>query len=283
MSRASNLKFTKMHGLGNDFIVTRHVPVPAVKKLIPRVPALCDRRTGIGADGVILILPSRRADFRVRIFNADGSEAEMCGNGIRCCARYAFERGMSAKKKLSFETGAGIIVTERRGGMVRVDMGAPVLEAADIPTAQKAGRVICKPMKVLDKTLEIAAVSMGNPHAVIFTDALTDDLVHRYGAALERDPFFPRRVNVEFVTVISPVEARMRVWERGCGETRACGTGACAAVVAGICTGKLSRRVTIHLAGGDLAVEWDGNEMHSVYMTGPAQRVFDGEVEFQLR
>jgi diaminopimelate epimerase len=272
------MKFVKMEGLGNDFVVTHHVGAKKLAGMLPRIRALCDRRTGIGADGVILLLPSSKADFRMRIFNADGSEAEMCGNGIRCCARYVDEQKLSAKKKLSFETGAGIIATERSGDMVRVNMGAPVLAAAQIPTAQKAGRVIRMPIRALDKMFEITTVSMGNPHAVIFTDSLTDDLVRRYGAALERDPFFPRRVNVEFAAVVSAGEARMRVWERGCGETRACGTGACAVAVAGVLTGRLSACTVIHLAGGDLTVEWDGNETQPVFMTGPARRVFDGDV-----
>lgn len=274
------MRFVKMEGLGNDFIVTHHAGTKAVPLLLPKVTKLCDRRRGVGADGVILVLPSGKdADFRMRIFNADGGEAEMCGNGIRCCALYVKQEGLSPKSRLSFETGAGIILTERRGSLVRVDMGAPVLAAADIPTLQKTGRVVRMPVRALDRTFEITGVSMGNPHAVIFTDTLSDKLVRHYGAALENNKFFPRRVNVEFVTVLSPAEISMRVWERGCGETQACGTGACAAAVAGIVNKKLHSPVTVHLPGGDLKIEWDGDEAHSVYMTGPAARVFKGEIE----
>jgi diaminopimelate epimerase len=272
------MRFVKMEGLGNDFIVTGDAGLLVRGATGDTVRSMCDRRKGIGADGVILVLPSNTADFIFRIFNSDGSEAEMCGNGIRCAAVYAQHEGLSDKSTLVFATCAGRIATERAGTMVRVDMGAPVLDAARIPVAQTDGSVVRRRMTVLDRAFEITAVSMGNPHAVIFADTITDEMVTKYGPALEKDPFFPSRVNVEFVSVLSPSKAVMRVWERGCGETLACGTGACAVAVAGIINNLLGHAVTIGLRGGDLKIEWDAKEGNSVFMTGPARRVFEGNI-----
>lgn len=310
-----SLDFLKMEGLGNDFIVTHAVRPP--KGLMPvrnntiissqvfrqnnrgyseerellsliahQVARLCDRRRGIGADGVICILPSKTADasadFQMRIFNSDGSEAEMCGNGIRCCAVYVKKLKLSGKRSLSFETGAGSIATESAGkGCIRVTMGRPILSAPQIPTTKVSGTVLNESLSVDGRLFKVTAVSMGNPHAVIYDDNLTDELVQVWGTKIERHHFFPKKTNVEFVKVLSENEIRMRVWERGCGETLACGTGACAGVVAGILNKLHGNRVTVHLPGGDLLVEWDGKETSPVYMTGPATITFKGSVEIK--
>jgi len=277
----STMRFAKMEGIGNDFIVT-HDTLGGDAKLCDairrRAPFLCDRRLGVGADGVLCVLPSTRGAFCMRVFNADGSEAEMCGNGIRCFAVYVAKTGLSSQPELSIETQRGIITTSRRGDEVRVDMGRPVLDAPRIPTTQAAGRVVMHPLVIDGKEYRVTAVSMGNPHAVVYGDELTDDLVLGVGKKLEGHPFFPKKVNVEFVKVLSDREIRMRVFERGCGETMACGTGACASVVSGVVNHKHGSAVTVHLPGGDLQVEWDGNEADSVSMTGPAHWVFSGEI-----
>ncbi|MBN1129859.1 MAG: diaminopimelate epimerase [Chitinispirillaceae bacterium] len=279
------LSFMKMHGLGNDFIVTHEMEPGEIPAIQNHTAELCDRRRGIGADGVILIRPSdnQNADFRMRIFNSDGSEAEMCGNGIRCCAQYVRLNNLSAKQSLVFQTGAGPIATApAENGLIRVTMSNPVLDAALIPTTQKKGRVIMQDLQVDERTFAITAVSMGNPHAVIYADELSDDLVQFWGRNIETHPFFPKKTNVEFVTVLSDREIRMRVWERGCGETLACGTGACASVVSGIVNNLHGNEVTVRLLGGDLAIEWDGNEHSPVFMTGPARLSFTGRVEVPL-
>jgi diaminopimelate epimerase len=277
-----SMNFLKMEGLGNDFIVTHEVQaLPAQQELIAKLAVrLCDRRRCIGADGLILISPSPSADFQMRIFNSDGSEAEMCGNGIRCCAVYAKKMNLSGKRTLRFATGAGTIATETlKNGQVRVTMEKPVLEAPLIPTIKKSGRVIMEDLRVDRMLFKVTAVSMGNPHAVIFEEQLTDEHVWVWGKKIETNPFFPKKTNVEFVKVISPGEIRMRVWERGCGETMACGTGACAAVVAGIINKLLGAGAIVHLPGGDLIVEWDGSESSPVFLTGPATIAFNGSVD----
>lgn len=273
------MKFVKMEGLGNDFIVTHGLTEEEYNGVVQKVPRLCDRRKGIGADGIIIVLPfqSSDTDYRMRYFNADGGEAEMCGNGIRCFALYLNETGLSDKKEFAIETLAGVIKTKRVGEDVCVDMGAPVLDAEKIPAKKKSGQVIMEPIPIEKREFRITAVSMGNPHAVIYADKLSDDLVLGYGPKLENHPFFPKKTNVEFIKVLSEDEIEMRVYERGCGETMACGTGACAAVVAGVLNKKHNNKVTVHLLGGDLLIEWDGNPDHSVFMTGPAKVVFKGE------
>lgn len=279
------LSFLKMEGLGNDFIVTHNLrPKHASADVIAREAIrLCNRRRGIGADGLIMLLPSKNADFRMRIFNSDGSEAEMCGNGIRCCALYVKKLKLSRKRSLTFDTNAGNKTTElTKDGLVRVTMGRPVLSAPQIPTMRISGTVLNEDLPVDDRLFTITAVSMGNPHAVIFEDAITDDLVHVWGKKIESHPFFPKKTNVEFVKVLSRSEISMRVWERGCGETMACGTGACASVVAGILNKLHGNRVTVHLIGGDLLVEWDGHETSPVYLTGPSKIAFKGSVEINL-
>lgn len=269
--------FTKMHGLGNDFILIdcRKQKLSALQSLSKR---LCDRRFGIGADQLLLLYPSKIADFRMRIFNADGSEVEMCGNGIRCFAKYIWENSLSRKKVLAVETLAGIIRPEKKGRNVKVDMGEPILEGEHIPVDIE-GSVLDYPVFVQDKTLNITCVSMGNPHAVIFVDKAVDFPVSYYGSALEKHKLFPKRTNVEFIEVMNPTEIKMRVWERGAGETMACGTGACAAAVASNLKGFTGRTLTVHLAGGDLLIEWAKN--NHVYMTGPAVKVFQGNIEIK--
>ncbi len=275
------MRFAKLEGLANDFIVTADTLADAdlLALLGTRAPALCDRRRGIGADGVLCVVPSSVADFGMRIFNADGSEAEMCGNGVRCFAVYLNKTGQWDKPGLRVETAAGIITTSFEGPLVRVDMGAPVLDARRIPVAKESGDVVGERIVVDKKEFRITAVSMGNPHGVVYADELSDELVLGTGPKLESHPFFPNKANIEFVKVLSPGEIRMRVYERGCGETMACGTGACAAVVSGVLNGQNGNRVTVHLLGGDLRVEWSGDRKSPVFMTGPAQWVYAGDIE----
>jgi diaminopimelate epimerase len=271
-----------MQGTGNDFVLLdalRH-PVRVTPVLARR---LCDRRFGVGADQVLVLAKSKAADFKMLIFNADGSQVEMCGNGIRCLARYAFERGHTNRRAMSVETLAGLRRAVVRRALVRVDMGAPVLDAALVPTRAK-GRVIDHPFALTPLsssrrgkgavTLEMTCLSMGNPHAVVFVEDVDAVPLAEWGPAMEGDPFFPRRTNVEFVQAKDADRARVRVWERGSGMTLACGTGACAVAVAGVLTGRFHRKVTLSLPGGDLGVEWAAD--NRVYLTGPAAFVFDG-------
>jgi len=279
------MRFTKMHGAGNDYIY-----VDCFEEPLPDDPAqlarqLSDRHFGVGGDGLILICPSETADARMRMFNADGSEAEMCGNGIRCLAKYVYDHGLSRKETLEIETAAGVKTIELeivagRARRVRVDMGEPALEPETIPTtlpgtaSGDGSRVIGAKLHVAGSPLEVTCVSMGNPHAITFVDRLSDRWVLQIGPQLEVDPHFPRRTNAEFVEVVSPVEVRVRVWERGSGETLACGTGASAVCVAGVLTGRTERKIVAHLPGGDLELNW-ANDNH-VYLTGPAVEVFSG-------
>lgn len=269
------LSFVKMHGTGNDFILVDGLRRKAT--VTPEeVKKLCRRRMGIGADQLLLLAPSRKADFKMRIYNADGGEVEMCGNGIRCVARYVLDGKLTRKKALEIETMAGIIKPEVLGtGRVKVDMGTPILEGSKIPV-KLSGRVINRSIKVEDKEFRITCVSMGNPHCVIFVDKVGKFAVAAYGPLLEHHPLFPKRMNVEFVERISPREMRMRTWERGTGETAACGTGACAAVVAGVLNSKTEKKARIHLLGGDLDVEWAGDD--HLYLTGNAEEVYRGEI-----
>jgi len=276
------MRFTKMHGAGNDYVY-----VDCFQEPMPADPAqlackISDRHFGVGGDGLILICPSQVADARMRMFNADGSEAEMCGNGVRCVAKYVYDHRISRKKTLTIETGRGVLTLELEvdGGRVRrarVDMGEPILAGAQIPTTLPGSPVVDAPLSVAGRELRVTCVSMGNPHCVTYVEELTDDWVLGVGPQVERDPHFPRRVNAEFVQVISPQEVRMRVWERGSGETLACGTGACGVCVAGVLTGRTARRLLVHLPGGDLELHW-ADDNH-VYLTGPAVEVFSGEWE----
>ncbi len=275
------MRFTKMHGAGNDYIYVdcfRH-PLPPDPAGLSR--AISDRHFGVGSDGLILICPSDKADARMRMFNADGSEAEMCGNGIRCVAKYIYDHGLVRKPTLSIETGRGVLTLdlEVAGGMVhqvRVDMGEPILEAERIPTTLSGSPPTNAPFQLEDRSFAVTCVSMGNPHCVIYVDDITDALVLGIGPRIEKHPAFPRRTNVEFVRVNRPDDVTMRVWERGSGETLACGTGTCAVAVAGVLTGRTGRRITVHLRGGDLRLHWSESDNH-VYMTGPAVEVFSGD------
>ncbi|MDD2421836.1 MAG: diaminopimelate epimerase [Heliobacteriaceae bacterium] len=276
------MEFVKMHGLGNDFIVVdaRRLSIgPDDWESVAR--RACDRHFGIGADGLILVFSTDEADIRWRILNPDGSEPEMCGNGIRCFARYVFESGIVNKPQMTVETLAGIIVPEilfRDGTFwgVRVDMGKPRLQRTRIPMTGPAGMVISEQLAVGDQLLQITAVSMGNPHCLVYVDDVETAPVTELGSLLEKHPVFPQKTNVEFVQVLSPQAIKMRVWERGAGLTLACGTGACAAVVGSVLNRYTERRVTVHLPGGALEIEWD-KAGERVFMTGPAVEVFRGE------
>ncbi len=276
------MRFTKMHGAGNDYVY-----VNCFQETLPADPAalaqaVSDRHFGIGGDGLILICPSDVADARMRMFNADGSEAEMCGNGVRCVAKYVYDHRISRKKTLAIETGRGVLsldldVDGGRVRRVRVDMGEPILQAEKIPTTLPGDPVVNTPLTVGGRELRVTCVSMGNPHCATFVDELSDEWVLGIGPQVERDAHFPRRVNAEFVQVLSPQEIRMRVWERGSGETLACGTGACGVCVAGALTQRTGRKLLAHLPGGDLELHWA--EDNHVYLTGPAVEVFSGEWE----
>jgi diaminopimelate epimerase len=269
------IPFTKMQGCGNDFIF-----IDCLNGEIPNLSAiagkLCDRRFGIGADQLLTVHPSKLADLKMEIYNADGSQVEMCGNGIRCFAKYVYDRGITQKRELEVETLAGIIRPRLVGELVEVDMGEPVLEGRKIPV-NADGQIINRPLSVDAATYQITCVSMGNPHCVIYLDEIDALDLETIGPRFEHHPFFPKRVNAEFIKILTPEEIKMRVWERGAGETLACGTGACAAGVAGVITGRTARKITVHLEGGDLLIEW--RENNRVYMTGGAEEVFRGTVK----
>jgi diaminopimelate epimerase len=280
------MHFTKMQGAGNDYI---YVDCFA-EALPPNIPELArrmsDRRFGVGADGLILICPSERADAEMRMFNADGSPAEMCGNGIRCVAKYLYDHGIRRSKTLQIESAKRILTLELETAhgvvdRVRVDMGEPILIPEQIPTTLRSPEgdekpLVDVPLSIGGQNIRVTAVSMGNPHCVVFVNDPTDEWVLGIGPRLEVDPRFPKKTNVEFAKVLNERELRQRTWERGSGETLACGTGACAVCVAGVLTGRTGRVVTIHLRGGDLSIEWNEKDNH-VYMTGPAVEVFHGE------
>jgi diaminopimelate epimerase len=275
------MRFVKMHGCGNDYIY-----VDCFRQAIPNDPpalsrAVSDRHFGVGSDGLILICPSEKADARMRMYNADGSEAEMCGNGIRCVAKFVYDHGLVRKSPLRIETGNGVLsldleIASGSVQLVRVDMGEPILQAERIPTTLPGNPPQEALLEIADHSLRVTCVSMGNPHCITFVEAITDEQVLGLGPRIERHPAFPRRVNAEFVRVNRPDDVTVRVWERGSGETLACGTGACAVAVAGHLTGRTKRRITAHLPGGDLQLDWSEHDNH-VYMTGPAVEVFRGE------
>jgi diaminopimelate epimerase len=275
------MRFTKMHGAGNDYIYVDCITQPTPRNLAALSRAISDRHFGVGSDGLILICKSEKADARMRMFNADGSEGEMCGNGIRCVAKYLHDHGLVRKQVLTVETGRGVLelTLEVRGGsvqQVRVDMAEPILSADRIPTTLSGNPPTRVALSIAGNVLEVTCVSMGNPHCVTFVDSLTDELVLGLGPRIENHPAFPRRTNAGFVRVNSPTDVTVRVWERGSGETLACGTGACAVAVAGILTGRTERSITAHLRGGDLRLQWSEKDNH-VYMTGPAVEVFSGK------
>ena len=279
------MHFTKMHGAGNDYVYVDCFAEQLPADIPDLARRISDRRFGVGGDGLILICPSERADAEMRMFNADGSYSEMCGNGIRCVAKYVYDHGLSRRNPLKIESGGQLFTLEltlSRGSVetVRVDMGEPILTPERIPTTLRSADgsdspVVDVPITVDGREFRVTTVSMGNPHCVTFVDEVTDDWVLGIGPQLEVDPRFPRRVNCEFVKVLGRNELQQRTWERGSGETLACGTGACAVCVAGVLTRRSDRNVVIHLPGGDLTIEWREDDNH-VYMTGPAVEVFGG-------
>lgn len=280
------MKFLKMQGCGNDYVY-----IDCFKETVEdekeAAILLSDRHFGIGADGLILIKKGTSAEFEMVMYNADGSRGEMCGNAIRCVARYVYDSGYVDSTKFTIESMGKVKIIELflKGGEVegaRVNMGAPILKAADVPVISDADRVVNKPVKIGGADFHMTCVSMGNPHAVLFIDWSPRDFeLEKYGPLFESDKMFPNRVNAEFAHVINNNEIEMRVWERGTGETLACGTGACATAVAAMLCGYTGRKVTVHLTGGDLTIEWDGNEDSPVYMTGPAEYVFTGDIDLQ--
>jgi diaminopimelate epimerase len=290
------MRFTKMHGIGNDYIYVDCFAERCPDDPVGLARRVSDRHFGVGGDGLILICPSKVADARMRMFNADGSESEMCGNGIRCVAKYVFDHGISKQRRLSIETGAGVLaldleVVDGKAERVRVDMGQPELEAARIPinlNGTARAKVVDVP---LEPSIELAdpdgwiarcgldrrmtCVAMGNPHVVLYCKRVADVQLAQVGPVLETHPIFPRRINVHFVEVQGPCEITMRTWERGSGITLACGTGASAVCVAGSLSGRTERKILAHLAGGDLELDWAQDD--HVYLTGPATEVFSGE------
>lgn len=273
------MRFIKMHGIGNDYVYIDcfQETVKDPKKLAARIS---DRHFGVGGDGLILIMPSDKADARMRMFNADGSEAQMCGNGIRCVAKYVFESGIRRQPEIAIETLAGVLrlqlfVSDGAVDKVRVNMGVPRLRRRDIPMLGDGEQVLAQKLTAGDGEFAVTCLSMGNPHCVIYVDEVETFPVTHYGPLIEHHPQFPERTNVEWIERVNRREIRQRTWERGSGETLACGTGACAAAVASVLNGQTERTVTVHLSGGDLEIEW-GDDNH-VYMTGPAVEVFRGE------
>lgn len=275
------MKFTKMHGIGNDYVYVNcfqeQVADPGRTAVF-----VSDRHFGIGSDGLILIKPSKTADFMMDMYNADGSQGAMCGNGIRCVAKYVYDYGLTDQTDISIETKSGIkylhlTIEQGKVAFVKVDMGAPILEPAEIPVISQKDRVVDEPVTVDGKTYYMTAVSMGNPHTVVYMEDVQGMKIEEIGPGFENHPCFPDRVNTEFVRIIDRHTVEMRVWERGSGETLACGTGACAVAVASILNGYTEDEVTVKLLGGDLKIEWD-RKADRVYMTGPATVVFDGEI-----
>lgn len=268
-----------MHGCGNDYVL-----VDAMENRIQDPASLakemCRRRFGIGADGLLLVFNSDNADFRMRMFNPDGSQAEMCGNGIRCFAKYIYDHGLKKSETLKIETGNGVLDIELQiedgiASGATVMMGEPVLERSKIPVSGDGGQMLDEPLEVEGETFNVTAVSMGNPHAVVFVDSLGDFQIGKFGPAFENHPMFPERVNTNFAEVISRGEVRVRTWERGAGLTMACGTGCAAVCVAGAMLDKTDRKLSIRVDGGVLGLEWRGDER--VYLTGPAVEVFSGD------
>ena len=280
-----NLEFVKMHGLGNDFIILDDMKgnIQQYEQYPILAEKLCSRHFGIGADGIILILESTDYDIKFRIYNADGSEAQMCGNGIRCFAKYLYENKIILKKKIEVDTRAGIIIpeimTDNNGQVqsIRVDMGEPVLLCRDIPFISKNKKTVQETIKINDHEYDIIAVGMGNPHCVVFVDDIKTVNLEKIGPLIETSERFPEKTNVEFVEVVNSRELKMRVWERGSSITLACGTGACATLVAANLSGKAGQKATIHLDGGDLEIFWDKTSNH-IFKTGTATEVFKGQI-----
>lgn len=277
------MKFTKMHGLGNDYVYVNCFEEPLEGVDLPELARrVSDRHFGIGGDGLILIMPSETADFRMRVFNNDGSEARNCGNGLRCVSKYVVDHGLTKQSSFTVETLGGIVTPvvelgqDGKVAQVTIDMGEPRLTREQIPmTGDPEETVINQPFTVNDQTFIMTAVSMGNPHAILFVDQMNEEDVVTFGPMIEFHESFPERTNVEFIQILNRQEILFRVWERGSGVTLACGTGACAAAVAAILKGETDREVTVHLLGGDLQIEWR-EENNRVYMTGPAVEVCNG-------
>lgn len=277
--------FTKMHGAGNDYVYVDCFQYGMLDQPSEVSKQVSDRNKGIGADGLILIAPSEIADARMEMYNADGSRAEMCGNGIRCVAKYVFDHNIKQSENLNIETDNGVLALElttsdNKVSHVKVDLGEPILKGSEIPTTFEMEPVVNQEITVADRTFSVTCVSMGNPHCVVYVDQLSDELVHTYGPLLECDSHFPNRVNVEFIEIVSENYVKQRTWERGSGETQACGTGAGAVCVAGVLTGRTKRDVKIELLGGDLELEWRESDNH-VYKKGPAVEVFSGVFELK--
>ncbi|MCF8010816.1 MAG: diaminopimelate epimerase [Clostridiales bacterium] len=276
------MHFKKVQGLGNDFVLIDAGNEKLPGELAPLAQKICNRNFGIGADGLVLIKHSNIADIRMQIINSDGSEAEMCGNAIRCVGKYVYENGIVNKKKINVETGAGIIVPEvivndkDEVYAVKVKMGEPKLDRENIPMNGPPGKVVDEKLKVDDHEFNITCVSMGNPHGVIFVPVVEEISLDQQGPGIENHEVFPAKINAEFVQVLSRSEIQVRVWERGAGPTLACGTGACASAVAANLCGYTNRKVSVHLPGGSLDINWSEND-NNVYMTGPAVEVFSGE------
>jgi diaminopimelate epimerase len=271
------MRFTKMEGLGNDYIYVNALAEAMEECELPTLARkISDRHFGVGGDGLVLIMGSDRADFRMKMMNSDGSEAEMCGNAVRCVAKYVYEKGLTEKRELEIETLAGIIKPAiLDNGLIRVDMGEPILDGKDIPSLIDREPVVGEKIEIGGREMEFTLVSMGNPHAVTFVDDLQFEIAN-IGPLVEAHGLFPNRINTEFIEIIDRDEVNMRVWERGAGETMACGTGACAAVVASCLNDLTKRVVSVHLLGGDLTVEWEEGS-NRVFLTGPAEFVFEGE------
>ncbi|MHC4661062.1 MAG: diaminopimelate epimerase [Planctomycetota bacterium] len=273
------MKFTKMHGCGNDYVLLENMN-NGIEKPAQLAKAMCARRFGIGADGLLLVSPSEKAHFRMRMFNPDGSEAEMCGNGIRCFAKYVYEHGHTKETDLAVETGNGVLDLKLRveGGkvsVVTVMMGEPILERKKIPVAGEGAKMIDEPIEVAGTTFNVTAVSMGNPHAIVFLDSLANFNIETFGPFFEEHGMFPKKINTSFVEVKSRGEVRVRTWERGAGLTMACGTGCSAVCVAGALLEKTDRKVHMIVDGGELDLEW--RKDNKVYMTGPAVEVYSGD------
>ncbi len=276
------MKFTKMQGLGNDYVYVNCFE-EKIDNPVETAIKVSNRNFGIGSDGLIMINPSKVADCEMEMYNADGSRSEMCGNGIRCVGKYVYDYGIAKKPRISVETLAGIkyldfTIEDDKVKLVKVDMGSPELVPANIPVAADGDSAIDEPIVVDDVEYRMTCVSMGNPHAVVYIDDVKGLDIEKVGPKFENHERFPRRVNTEFVRVIDRNTVEMRVWERGSGETLACGTGACAVAVASILNGHTENKVTVKLLGGDLFIEWD-REANRVYMTGPAEVSFDGEIQ----
>lgn len=278
------MEFTKMHGIGNDYIYVNCLE-ENIANPSETAKFVSDRHFGIGSDGLVLILPSLIADFRMRMFNSDGSEAEMCGNAVRCVGKFVYDNGLTEQKIVKIETLAGIkvldmTVEDGKVTLVRVDMGEPILKPRDIPVLSDKELFVSEPVTIDGQVYKVTCVSMGNPHAVTYVDDVLKFPLEVVGPVMETHQLYPRKINAEFVQLIDRQTLKMRVWERGAGETLACGTGACAVLVASVLNGLCERKATVKLLGGDLFIEWNEQDNH-VYMTGSATKVFDGEINIK--